>query len=620
MAAPRVSRAGAVEHVLTAAGRALAAGGAKTVAWEHALQPPSPPARGARARPPDAGLTPLDLRRQRGRIDALALHARHHDPRVAVDGGAEPPVAALLAALEEVRVQALGARVLPGVANNLRELLGHECEQRNYHTLQHRRDAPLLDALAFHVRAIVAPGTVPAGAQRLVSAWAGLLDPLSAELRAMLLATVDDQARFRAACMALVERIGGIDATLEVPSARRPVHSPLLRAEDLVPSEAQRETLTATVPFAANQGLAAVSVERRTPGWRVRARLERGGVSDGRARALDAVDEGREAYRVFDPAWDVVREAAQLRSADELGRLRARLDELVARHPQLVARLANRLRRSLLAHQRQDWTRDLDEGGLDSSRLARAVVDPNCPLSYRQQREVPTRDTVVTLLIDNSGSMAGRPIETAAVCADILARTLERCGVRSEILGFTTGAWKGGQARERWKALGRPPRPGRLNELLHIVYKPADASWRRAREGLALMLDASVLKENVDGEALLWAHQRLLARPERRRILIVISDGEPADETTTDANGSSYLERHLRRVIGTIESRSPVQLVAIGVAHDVARHYRRSLTIDEPGQLGDALAGQLARVLGEDVDGGWRVAAAARRLNGYWNE
>ncbi|MCB1631941.1 MAG: cobaltochelatase subunit CobT [Pseudomonadales bacterium] len=612
-----------LKRVLSAAGRALAARGAGPFGWEELLDSPAPTTRKVGRACGDDELSSAEIRVLRGRVDAQALHVRHHDPHQGdVMSTAGEVVATLLAALEEVRVQALGARVMPGVADNLRELLQRQCTERGYHTIQHRREVPLLDALAFHVRAIVAPQTLPPAAMRVLSAWADILEPLTCRLRERLVAELDEQELFAATCAAMIAGLGHIEGDSIVPVVRRPLHSPALQAEDLAPSEAQRESLSASVPFAGNQGLAAVSVERRTPTRRVRTELDQGGVSDGRADFATIAGSDAAGYRVFDATCDVVRDALELRPAEELARLRARLDELVVQHSHLVARLANRLRRSLLALERQDWTRDLDEGGLDTSRLARAVADPAFPLSYRQQRDVHTRDTVVSVLIDNSGSMAGTPIETAAVCADILARTLERCGVRSEILGFTTAAWKGGQVRERWVAAGRPPHPGRLNELLHIVYKSAETSWRRARDGLGLMLDASLLKENIDGEAVLWAHQRLLARPERRRILIVVSDGEPADETSRDANGAAYLERHLRRVIAAIESRSPVHLCAIGVGHDVTRHYRRSLTIDGPGQLGDALAGQLARVLGEDggntADG--RSVAQARWRAGHWQE
>jgi len=286
--------------------------------------------------------------------------------------------------------------------------------------------------------------------------------------------------------------------------------------------------------------------------------------------------------------------ATELCDADELARLRGYLDQQLVHLQSTVSKLANRLQRRLMAQQSRSWDFDQEEGILDAARLARVIVNPTLSLSYKSERETDFRDTVVTLLIDNSGSMRGRPISIAAISADILARTLERCGVKTEILGFTTRAWKGGQSRETWLAAGRPPQPGRLNDIRHIVYKRADEPWRRARNSLGLMMREGLLKENIDGEALMWAHARLVARPEERRILMVISDGAPVDDSTLSVNSGSYLERQLRQVIGWIESKSPVELVAIGIGHDVTRYYARAVTIMDVEQLGGTIIEQLA--------------------------
>jgi cobaltochelatase CobT len=306
-----------------------------------------------------------------------------------------------------------------------------------------------------------------------------------------------------------------------------------------------------------------------------------------------------DAYRAFTTEFDEVVEANELCDADELGRLRQMLDQQLAHLHGIIARLANRLQRRLLAKQTRAWNFNLEEGLLDTARLARVVVNPEHSLSYKQEKETEFRDTVVSLLIDNSGSMRGRPITVAALSADILAHTLERCGVKVEILGFTTRMWKGGQSRERWIAAGKPAGPGRLNDLRHIVYKPADAPWRRTRKNLGLMLREGILKENIDGEALLWAHHRLLGRPEQRRILMVISDGAPVDDSTLSVNPGNYLERHLREVIDWIETRSPVELVAIGIGHDVTRYYRRAVTIIDAEQLGGTMMEKLTELFDE---------------------
>ena len=314
------------------------------------------------------------------------------------------------------------------------------------------------------------------------------------------------------------------------------------------------------------------------------------------------------AYRdeVYDKALADAGSRAEVVTADdlcdedELNRLRGFLDQQLVSLQGAVTKLANRLQRRLMAQQLRSWDFDQEEGILDAARLARIVIDPTRSLTYKIERDTEFRDTVVTLLIDNSGSMRGRPISIAAISADIMARTLERCGVKTEILGFTTRAWKGGQSREDWLAAGRPPMPGRLNDLRHIIYKKADEPWRRARKNLGLMMREGLLKENIDGEALLWAHARLIARPEERRILMVISDGAPVDDSTLSVNSGTYLERHLRQVIDWIENRSPVQLVAIGIGHDVTRYYRRAVTIMDAEQLGGTMVEQLAGLFDED--------------------
>ena len=303
---------------------------------------------------------------------------------------------------------------------------------------------------------------------------------------------------------------------------------------------------------------------------------------------------------MFSTAHDEIVEAQDLCDAEELARLRAYLDQQLAAMSNVVSRLANRLQRRLLAKQNRSWTFDLEEGVLDVARLTRVVVDPTAPLSFKQEEDTEFRDTVVTLLLDNSGSMRGRPIMVAAVCADILARTLERCGVKVEVLGFTTRAWKGGLARDEWVKAGKPPHPGRLNDLRHIIYKSADEPWRRARKNLGLMMREGLLKENIDGEALMWAHQRLLGRPEQRKVLMVISDGAPVDDSTLSVNSGHYLERHLREVIGQIEARSPVELIAIGIGHDVTRYYRRAVTLLDVEQLGGAMVEKLAELFDEE--------------------
>jgi cobaltochelatase CobT len=309
-------------------------------------------------------------------------------------------------------------------------------------------------------------------------------------------------------------------------------------------------------------------------------------------------------YKAYTSKHDEVIEAEELCDAEELTRLRAYLDKQLASLQGVVARLANRLQRRLMAQQNRSWEFDLEEGALDPARLTRIILDPYQPLSFKREKDTNFRDTVVSLLIDNSGSMRGRPITVAATCGDILARTLERCGVKVEILGFTTKAWKGGQSREAWLQAGKPATPGRLNDLRHIIYKSADAPWRRARKNLGLMMREGLLKENIDGEALDWAHKRLLGRPEQRKILMVISDGAPVDDSTLSVNAGNYLEKHLRHIIGEIENRSPVELIAIGIGHDVTRYYKRAVTIVDAEELGGVMTEKLAELFEDNQASG----------------
>jgi cobaltochelatase CobT len=323
-------------------------------------------------------------------------------------------------------------------------------------------------------------------------------------------------------------------------------------------------------------------------------------------------DEAGRQYRAYARQFDEEVAAEDLCDADELSRLRQQLDQQLQHLQGVVSRLANRLQRRLMAQQTRAWEFDLEEGMLDAGRLARVVVNPMQSLSYKRERDMEFRDTAVTLLIDNSGSMRGRPITVAAMCGDILARTLERCAVKVEILGFTTRAWKGGQSRETWVHDGKPRNPGRLNDLRHIIYKSADAPWRRSRKNLGLMLREGLLKENIDGEALLWAYRRLMSRPEHRRILMVISDGAPVDDSTLSVNPGNCLERHLRDVIRDIEGRNYVELIAIGIGHDVTRYYRRAVTIVDAEELGGTMMKKLSELFDEDAAEAWVRATMER--------
>jgi cobaltochelatase CobT len=540
----------------------------------------------------------------RGVSDSLALRLRYHDEaihRKNLPSGAE--ARAVFEAVEQVRCESLGARRLTGVADNLGALLKERCRAKGFTGVTERNDANLADVLGLMARQRITGEAPPEAAERMVEIWRGWLEKRLGQRMRKLAESANDQEAFAVRMMDVIQALNLIDD----------------RADPLDPDDPDRDDDAGDDdPDGGDQELEA---DGAMAGQRGESELvDDGDTSDSDGDELMAGDGDEEpagpspwdhqwmkndlpseaAYWAFTTAYDEIVEAQTLCEADELARLRHQLDQQLSHLQGVVSRLANRLQRRLMAKQTRSWEFDLEEGLLDAGRLARVVANPLQPLSFKQEREIEFRDTVVTLLIDNSGSMRGRPITVAAMSADILARTLERCGVKVEILGFTTRSWKGGTAREKWVNGGKPKNPGRLNDLRHIVYKSADMPWRRARKNLGLMLREGLLKENIDGEALLWAHQRLLGRTEQRRILMVISDGAPVDDATLSANPGNYLERHLREVIHWIETRSDVELAAIGIGHDVTRYYRRAVTLIDAEELGGAMMKNLTDLFDED--------------------
>ena len=550
----------------------------------------------------------------RGAADAFALRLRFHDAALHNRAAPGDPVArAVFDAVEQARVEALGSKGMDGIAANLTTAL--EARMRADPIVRARtpEEVPLSTAVGLMVRERLTGQPVPErakGGLDMIRDW--IEEKAGADLDALGLA-LDDQSAFAQLATKLLQDLQLVEA--ELPPEWEPEEGD--EQEEGQDDEQQGETDEQQegdgagpqdkmdVRSEADQGEA----EQQDEGEAERDSMaeEEGGLGDDGDEGAAPARPNRPLsdlspqfdYQAYTTRFDEVVDAATLCDDEELTRLRAYLDQQLTHLQGAVTKLANRLQRRLMAQQSRSWDFDQEEGLLDAARLARVIVNPMLSLSYKIERDTEFRDTVVTLLIDNSGSMRGRPISIAAISADILARTLERCGVKTEILGFTTRAWKGGQARETWLAAGRPPQPGRLNDIRHIVYKKADEPWRRARASLGLMMREGLLKENIDGEALLWAHARLIARPEERRILMVISDGAPVDDSTLSVNSGSYLEKHLRQVIHWIETRSPVQLVAIGIGHDVTRYYSRAVTIMDAEQLGGTMVGQLADLFDE---------------------
>ena len=564
---------------------------------------------GSRARLPlpSRELPPREVGQIRGMADSLALRVRHHDERLhAARAPKGQDARALFNAVELARIEALGARRMVGVARNLNDALERECEARGFAKVQHREQASLADAVRLMLRERFTGATAPEPGRRIVDLWRDEIESKAGADFRKLAETIGDQAAFAIAARRLIAHLdlaedwdGGDEDQEQASSEDRsdqegredesdgaPPDGMSAETEEVAEGESSGDT-----DFVASDQMQPMGDGEEDPG-----ESEHPWWPDG----FHGDNASEPPYRAYATRFDEIVEAVELCDAEELARLRAQLDRQVQNLQTVIGRLANRLQRRLLAKQQRSWEFDLDEGLLDAARLARIVANPLHSLSYKQEKETDFRDTVVTLLIDNSGSMRGRPISVAATCADVLARTLERCGVKVEILGFTTRAWKGGQARELWLSQGKPPNPGRLNDLRHIVYKGADEPWRRARKSLGLMLREGILKENIDGEALLWAHHRLLGRHEQRRILMVISDGAPVDDSTLSINPGNYLDRHLRQIIHWIETRSAVELVAIGIGHDVTRYYRRAVTIVDAEQLGGAMMDKLAELFDEE--------------------
>jgi cobaltochelatase CobT len=583
-----------------------------------------PSVSGHRARLPEPPRRPTaqDVAVTRGIGDAMALRLACHDNGVHRDLVPEGQRArAVFDAVEQARCEALGSRAMPGVGQNIGAMLEDRYFRGNYQEVTDRADAPLEDAVALMVREALTGEKPPRSAEQLVSVWRSWIEEKAGSDLDRLERVIGDQRDFARAVRSMLVSLDMADELGGEPE----------EPED----DGDGDRNDTSDDQASGEAEDSEAVDQASPEQQESTGEDQeAGETEAEAESADdqidedASDQAREAgesrrpdmplsnqppvsdYKVYTTRFDEVTRPDDLCDAEELDRLRGYLDKQLVNLSGAVARLANRLQRRLMAQQNRGWDFDMEEGLLDTARLTRVVTDPMQPLAFKTERETTFRDTVVTLLLDNSGSMRGRPITVAAACADILARTLERCGVKVEILGFTTKAWKGGQSREAWLAAGKSVHPGRLNDLRHIVYKAADAPWRRARRNLGLMMREGLLKENIDGEALDWAHQRLLARPENRKILMMISDGAPVDDSTLSVNPGNYLERHLRFVIEEIESRSPVELIAIGIGHDVTRYYRRAVTIVDAEELAGAMTDQLAALFEEESR---RIKAAGPR-------
>ena len=575
----------------------------------------------ARLPEPPRKMTAQDAAILRGHADSMALRLSCHNDSVhrrLLPGG--QTARAVYDAIEQARCESIGARRMEGVAANLTAMLDDKYHRGNFDQVTDVADAPIEEALAMMVRERLTGSAPPPAAQKLVDLWRPFIETKAGASLDGLENHINDQRAFARVIREVLVKLdmaeeaeGDSDNNNEDEEQQSEGESEEQESGEKEEQASTEETESSAAEDSdaeTEEGMADAE-DGPTDDQMDEDDMPETDESDNTPRPPppSRPEKAVSDYKIFSTKHDETIGAEDLCDAEELTRLRAYLDKQISHLSGVVARLANRLQRRLMAQQNRAWEFDLEEGALDPARLTRIIIDPYQPLSFKREKDTNFRDTVVTLLIDNSGSMRGRPISVAATCADILARTLERCGVKTEILGFTTRAWKGGQSREFWLQSGKQNMPGRLNDLRHIIYKAADAPWRRARKNLGLMMREGLLKENIDGEALDWAHKRLIARPEQRKILMMISDGAPVDDSTLSVNPGNYLEKHLRFVIDEIENRSPVELIAIGIGHDVTRYYKRAVTIVDAEELGGAMTEKLAELFDDNAPGDKRRAA-----------
>ena len=547
----------------------------------------------------------------RGGVDKAALWIAHHDDDIHSKLAPEAHTARLIFdAVERARVEAVGSRGMKGVQHNLRAEVDAKFASRPLPPPSpeaiRSNPAALSDVAELLVREALMDEAPPQNVAMVMDLWRTWINNRDSDIISKLKTQSSQQEDFAKIARDLIQTfdtpLGEDDGTVndEDDDGDNSADNKSVEEQNKTPQGEEDEGDDATEQEASSQIMESTESDSDADSEES-DELTEGETPAGEGEQSKAMPVAGSFYRIFTEEFDEIITASDLCPDDELVRLRALLDKQLSHLNNVIGKLANRLQRKLLAHQNRSWNFDLEEGLLDAGKLSRVVTQPTHPLSFKMESDIKFRDTVVTLLIDNSGSMRGRPITIAAVTADILARTLERCKVKVEILGFTTKTWKGGKAREKWQSENKPKLPGRLNDLRHIIYKPADVPMRRARKSLGLMLREGLLKENIDGEALIWAHNRLLARREDRRIMMIISDGAPVDDSTLSSNPGNYLEQHLKSVIELIENRSPIELLAIGIGHDVTRYYQRALTITDVDQLGGAVTSQLADLFDEDT-------------------
>tara|TARA_Y100000590_G_scaffold226945_1_gene256254 strand:- start:937 stop:2739 length:1803 start_codon:yes stop_codon:yes gene_type:complete len=538
-----------------------------------------------------------DFTNLRAFADSEALRLKYTNKKTYVENEPEGSVSkSLYAIAEKIRYEKIGSNNLKGVKNNLIQCYENKFKNKKIEEIKTEADVPITEAFELYLRSHFFKIKQNNTTKKVLSYWKELFDKNLKQKLKELDKCIENQNEFNRLVADLINNLDFEDQNSREKEEKKETSNEDSSKPEGDDDKNNLSEKQESESIDTDSSIAEDSIESLNQNQDHEEKEVDGSPTLARKNTKNLL---KEKYKVFTNIYDEIKNAEELENEHEITRLRKSLDQQLTNLQSLVAKLANKLQRQLLAKQNRSWEFDLEEGMLDTSKLSRVIIDPFHSLSYKKEKEIKFKDTVVSLLIDNSGSMRGRPISVAAICADILSRTLERCAVKVEILGFTTKNWKGGKSREKWNLENKPTHPGRLNDLRHIVYKAADKPWRQSKKNLGLMLKEGLLKENIDGEALLWAFKRISSRKEERKILMVISDGAPVDDSTLSVNSGDYLEKHLKQTVKWIEENSNIEIFAVGIGHDVTRYYKKAIKIADVQELGDVLINQLTKLFSE---------------------
>ena len=538
-----------------------------------------------------------DFTNLRAFADSEALKIKYTDKKIYLKNEPEGTIGkSLYAIAEKVRYEKIGSDKLKGIKNNITKCYENKFKNKKIEEIKTEADVPITESFELYMRSHFFKIKPNKATKKILSYWQDLFDKNLKKKLKELDNCLENQSKFNHIVSEMINNLDFADTNSKEKEEQKETQKNKSSSENDSGenNQANKEEENQENEYNFNIDDADINSMNENDSLNQNEAEEIKG--DPNLKKRYQKNLFKDNYKIFTNEYDEIKEAEELENEEEIIRLRKNLDQQLINLQNVIAKLANKLQRLLLASQNRSWEFDLEEGMLDASKLSRVIIDPLHHLSYKNEKQTEFKDTVVTLLIDNSGSMRGRPISVAAICADILSRTLERCSVKVEILGFTTKNWKGGKSREKWNLSNKPANPGRLNDLRHIIYKSADKPWRLSKKNLGLMLKEGLLKENIDGEALLWAFKRIVTRKEERKILMVISDGAPVDDSTLSVNSGDYLEKHLKQTVKWIEENSNIEVLAVGIGHEVTRYYKRAIKIADVQELGDVMINQLTKL------------------------